>query len=116
MSTVGGKLIVPSMAVEEAYRRTLGNYVTYAVKALGIEAPYLVKAGGVGLKSYPFAFKGRHGMTESATFLTNEFEERCILASGDVVERNKFLQRLFDRKWDELGLVRPQNYTPADAE
>lgn len=102
---------VPSMAVERAYRATLRNYITLVRDCLKLQPPYLIKAGAVGLKGKPFVYKGHWGGSERRPFLTDGFHDTQMFESGEAPEPEKFLIRLFNKMWDEVGLTRPANYT-----
>ena len=99
-----GRLVVPSEAIEQVYRKSLPEYVRFAQEHLRLNYPFRVVGGATGLNGAELAVRS-YGGSDYVRFLTNSFETSKTLQSDK--DQTSFLISLFQEMWDDCGLRRP---------
>ena len=95
---------VPSVAIEQAYRRALPTYLDFAQKRLALRYPFKVIRGAVGLTGVQLAVRNNYGRDRIPS-LIDGFAFSETLSSED--QQTTFLVKLFQEMWDGCRLRRP---------
>jgi hypothetical protein len=98
---------IPGKAFEDTYRQTLGLYVAFMSKNLGIQPPYTVAAGAVGLSGFNLIIDP-NGTDPFGPFYDDEFGTRLVLNDTSQAAIDAVLLRAFEELFTLSGYPRPQ--------
>jgi hypothetical protein len=95
-----GQLIISTVNVENIYRRVLNNYCEVAHDVFGIEPPYRIALGAVGLDG---AVLGINRHDTSDLIHQHQLSLRRVLNDVSLDARDKLLDEFLDRLFDLAG-------------
>lgn len=98
---IGGK------AFEEIYRQTLRRYVDFMENLLGIQPPYTVEAGAVGIKGFSIVTDA-NGLETYGPFHDDTFKVRLLLNAAKQQALDAALLRIFEEFFGATGYPRPK--------
>lgn len=101
----GEGLVVPSVAIEQAYRNSLSSYIRFLDTKLQLSGPYKVIAGATGLAGVTLGVRS-YGGSERVPFLAQSLEVTARVLTK--VDQIQFLVTFFRELWDAAGLSRPE--------
>lgn len=97
-----GMTVIPTVALENIYRRVLANYVEILEKGFGIAPPYTVVFGGIGLRD---AHVGLNGGVDGPIY-NDRIEIRRILNETNLPAQGAVVQEFVEAVLDFAGVRR----------
>ena len=95
--------------LEDIYIKSLPNYIAFA-QSMGIEAPYTIEAGAVGLNQAYLGVPQDYDDGLRGPIHENELLHRAVLDEGSEAEVQQFLLGFFEGLFDLSGYRRPENF------
>jgi hypothetical protein len=100
---------VPAQAFEDTFRLTLGRYVEFMSKSLGIAPPYTVVAGAVGLEGLNLVINST-GIDPYGPFYDDGFNMRLVVNDTSSAAIDTILLLIFEELFRLSGYPRPQGF------
>ncbi|MBL4803925.1 MAG: TIR domain-containing protein [Alphaproteobacteria bacterium] len=104
-----GKVVVRIKLLEDIYIKSLPNYINFA-KGMGIEPPYTIEAGAVGLNQAYLGVPKDYDDGLRGPIHENELMYRGVLEGDSEEEIQRFLLDFFEALFDLSGYRRPENF------
>lgn len=104
-----GKVVVRTKSLEDIYIKSLPNYINFA-KSMGIEAPYTIEAGAIGLNQAYLGIPKDYDDGLRGPIHENELIYRGVIEEANEAEIQKFLLDFFEELFDLSGYHRPKNF------
>ncbi len=104
--------VISGQVLEACYRQLLPHYVRFLQQQLGMEPPFNIIAGAVGVQSFKLGVYGT-GWPEDDLFgpiQDNEIRFEQVLNDASDVAINTCLLAFFDRVFEHTGHLRPKDF------